>query len=88
MPRNSNDDRADSMNPNNSSYHASEANRAEQLGLDDDSDSAADSNVPPTSSFGCAQTVEKKATKPTRIRLSPAPEGPRPEAIRAMFVRT
>ncbi|MBC3917101.1 hypothetical protein H8L32_06410 [Undibacterium sp. CY18W] len=36
MGRNSNDDRSDSMNPNNDAYHASEANRNNQIGAYDD----------------------------------------------------
>ena len=32
----SNDDRSNSLNPNNSAYAASESNRAWQLGLEDD----------------------------------------------------
>jgi hypothetical protein len=41
MSRNSNDDRSDSMNPNNDAYHASEANHNNQIGgygddVDDD----------------------------------------------------
>ena len=38
MSKNSNGDRSDSMNPNNSAYDATEQNRKEQLGLDDDYD--------------------------------------------------
>jgi hypothetical protein len=38
MSGNSNDDRSDSMNPNNDAYHASESNRNGQIGggFDDD----------------------------------------------------
>lgn len=36
MGRSSNDDRSDSMNPNNDAYWASESNRENQLGIDDD----------------------------------------------------
>lgn len=38
MSRNSNDDRSDSMNPNNDAYHASEANHHNQIGAYDDDD--------------------------------------------------
>ncbi|BBB70216.1 hypothetical protein UNDYM_5963 (plasmid) [Undibacterium sp. YM2] len=38
MSRNSNDDRSNSMNPNNDAYHASEANRNNQIGAYDNDD--------------------------------------------------
>lgn len=38
MGRSSNDDRSDSLNPNNDSYSASESNRSNQIGDDDDND--------------------------------------------------
>lgn len=41
MARSSNDDRSDSMNPNNDSYWASESNRDNQIGDDDGNDTVA-----------------------------------------------
>lgn len=38
MGRSSNDDRSDSLNPNNDSYSASESNRSNQIGDDDEND--------------------------------------------------
>lgn len=38
MARSPNDDRSDSMNPNNDAYLASESNRANQIGANDDDD--------------------------------------------------
>lgn len=38
MGRSPNDDRSDSMNPNNDAFHASQANRERQLGCDDGED--------------------------------------------------
>jgi hypothetical protein len=38
MARSPNDDRSDSMNPNNAAYDASERNRANQIGASDDDD--------------------------------------------------
>lgn len=48
MSRSSNDDRSDSMNPNNDAYCASEQNRMTQMGaFDDDDDSINSANVVP-----------------------------------------
>lgn len=46
MGRSSNDDRSDSMNPNNDAYWASEANRDNQLGRDDDDEPATQYRAP------------------------------------------
>ncbi|MBC3873206.1 hypothetical protein [Undibacterium flavidum] len=47
MSRSSNDDRSDSMNPNNDAYCASEQNRMSQMGASDDDDSNNSVNVVP-----------------------------------------
>lgn len=71
MSRNSNDDRSDSMNPNNDSYWASLDNHRTQTGdFDDDTDVVAKSSF----SKPVVKTVTKIDPKPIDILATSSPE--------------
>ena len=76
MTRNSNDNRSDSMNPNNPAYHASEANRSEQLDLSNGEDeySCIDDHSPYPFNHGYLQSDRVNKVQKRRIVLTPCPD--------------
>jgi hypothetical protein len=58
MARTPNDDRSDSMNPNNSAYDASESNRLNQIGAYDDDDDDLQVSSSGSSFSYCSQPIE------------------------------
>jgi hypothetical protein len=61
MARTPNDDRSDSMNPNNDAYDASESNRLNQIGASDDDD---DDYASPRRTFGSSIWGYSQPAKP------------------------
>lgn len=85
MARTPNDDRSDSMNPNNPAYDASESNRANQIGANyDDYD-----DDPPTRSTGSSLSYAPapiEPTSPPRVVKAEPIIPPRPVRVQGLYL--